>query len=138
MKKWIAVTMCIAVLCSVLAGCAGNKDAAFKTEDTNTVPEDSYEINWFMIGDAQSDVSSVEEAVNAYLKDKINATVKMNCLPSAQYKQKVGTMINANEYFDLCFCIGLDAGIHEQCQSRRFCRSYRLYGYLFEGCRRGH
>lgn len=103
MKKWIAVTMCIAVLCGVLVGCAGNKDTAFKTEDTNTVPEDSYEINWFMIGDAQNDVSSVEEAVNAYLKDKINATVKMNCLPSAQYKQKVGTMINANEYFDLCF-----------------------------------
>ena len=53
--------------------------------------------------EAQNDVSSVETAINEYLKDKINATVKLNCLPSGQYQQKVSTMINANEYLDLCF-----------------------------------
>lgn len=103
MKKWMAILMCMALLCSVLVGCGDKTDTAFNMEDPNTVPTDPYEINWYMIGDAQSDVSSVEEAVNTYLKDKINATVKINCLPQAQYKQKVGTMINANEYFDLCF-----------------------------------
>lgn len=103
MKRLFAAIMCAALLCGVLAGCTGKKNTAVNTEDPNTVPADPYEINWYMIGDAQSDVSSVEEVVNAYLKDKINATVKINALPSAQYKQKVGTMINANEYFDLCF-----------------------------------
>ena len=103
MKKWMAILMCMALLCGVLAGCGGKTDTASNMEDPGAVPEDPYEISWFMLGDAQNDVSSVEEAVNAYLKDKINATVKINCLPSAQYKQKVGTMINANEYFDLCF-----------------------------------
>ncbi len=103
MKKRIAIMMCMAMLCGVLAGCGGNKNTAINMEDPNTVPSDPYEINWFTIGDAQNDVGSVEQAVNAYLKDKINATVKINMLPSAQYKQKVGTMINANEYFDLCF-----------------------------------
>lgn len=103
MKRLFAAMMCVALLCGMLAGCNGKKDTAANMEDPNTVPSDPYEINWYMIGDAQSDVSSVEEAVNAYLKDKLNATLKINCLPSAQYKQKVGTMINANEYFDLCF-----------------------------------
>lgn len=103
MKKWIAILMCIALIGGMLSGCGKNRETALNMEDPNIVPEDSYEINWYIIGDAQNDVSSVEEAVNTYLKDKINATVKINALPSAQYKQKVGTMINANEYFDLCF-----------------------------------
>lgn len=103
MKRWISAIMCAVMLCGILGGCSGKKNTAVSMEDPTTVPSDPYEINWYIIGDAQSDVSSVEEAVNAYLKDKINATVKINALPSAQYKQKVGTMINANEYFDLCF-----------------------------------
>lgn len=103
MKRWISAMVFAVMLCGILGGCSGKKDTAMNMEDPNTVPPDPYEINWYMIGDAQNDVSSVEEAVNAYLKDKINATVKINALPSAQYKQKVGTMINANEYFDLCF-----------------------------------
>lgn len=55
------------------------------------------------MADPQSDVHSVEEKINEYLKDKLNVTVKINCLSSGQYAQKLGAMINANEYFDLCF-----------------------------------
>lgn len=103
MKKFLAMLMAGVMLCGVLTGCGGGKKTSQQMEDPNTVPEDPYEIQWYLMVDAQNDVASVEEALNAYLKDKINATIKMNCLPSSQYTQKVGTMINAGEYFDLAF-----------------------------------
>ena len=102
MKKLLAMFLLVAMLCGVLAGCGGGKEAA-KLEPVDGVPEDTYEIQWYLMADAQNDVASVEKELNAYLKDKINATVKMNILPSAQYTQKLGTMINAGEYFDLAF-----------------------------------
>lgn len=103
MKKIISLVMVLAMLVGVLAGCGGGSSDVSLTEDPNVCPEDAYEINWYLMADPQTDVHSVEEKVNEYLKDKINATVKITCLSSAQYKQKMGTMINANEYFDLCF-----------------------------------
>ena len=101
MKKFIVMLLLLVMVCGTLAGCG--KETIAQLEDPNTVPDDTYEIQWYLMCDPQNDVSSVEESLNAYLKDKINATVKINCLPSAQYTQKVGTMINAGEYFDLAF-----------------------------------
>ena len=103
MKKILAMLLTLVMFCGTLVGCGGKNDKTALTEDPNTVPEDTYEIQWYLMCDAQNDVASVEEALNAYLKDKINATVKINCLPSAQYTSKLGTMINAGEYFDLAF-----------------------------------
>ena len=94
--------MAVMMLCGCLAGCDYGTEVS-NMEDPNTVPADPYEIQWYLMADAQNDVASIEETLNAYLKDKINATVKINCLPSAQYTQKLGTMINAGEYFDLAF-----------------------------------
>lgn len=102
MKKFVTGLVTAALLCSMLAGCGGGKKTA-EIESPNGVPEDSYEIQWYLMCEAQNDVASVENALNGYLKDKINATVKINCLPSSQYTQKLGTMINAGEYFDMAF-----------------------------------
>ncbi len=102
MKKWLAAALTGVLLCGILAGCGGKK-AASDMEPVDGVPEESYEIQWYLMADTQNDVASVEEELNKYLKDKINATVKINCLPSAQYTQKLGTMINAGEYFDMAF-----------------------------------
>lgn len=104
MKKFTAMLLTLVLALGCLAGCGGgNGNSNVADEDISKCPEDTYEINWYIMADAQSDVHSVEAKINEYLKDKINVTVKMNCLPSSQYSQKLGTMINANEYFDLCF-----------------------------------
>ena len=103
MRKWVATLMCIVMLCGVLAGCGGKQNMAVNMEDPNTVPEDSYEINWYMAGPTLRDVTSVENAINAYLKDKINATVKIHRLENAQYSEKLSNMIQVGEYFDICF-----------------------------------
>lgn len=102
MKKVLAILSAAAMTCGLFSGC-GQKNAAVTMEDPNTVPEDTYEIQWYLMADAQNDVESVEAELNAYLKDKINATVNINCLPAAQYTSKLSTMIGSGEYFDMAF-----------------------------------
>ncbi len=102
MKKKLCALLAMLMLGSALAGC-GEQTTVSKGEDPTKVPEDAYEINWYMQGMPQEDVASVEASVNEYLKDKINATLKMHRLESSQYSKQVNTMIAAGEYFDLAF-----------------------------------
>lgn len=105
MKKWkrlIGTVLAAAVFIGTLAGCSGGSDVV-KEEDPNTVPEDSYEINWYFQGEPQADTAAVESKINEYLKDKINVTVKLNRLPSSQYSKKMTAMIAAGEYYDIAF-----------------------------------
>ncbi|MBE5040889.1 ABC transporter substrate-binding protein [Ructibacterium gallinarum] len=103
MKRVLALFLAIAF--AVIAGGCGNsgEQGAMLTEDPNEVPSDTYEINWYLMGTPQEDISSVEMAINDYLKDKINATVKIHAMDAAQYEQKMNTMIQAGEYFDIAF-----------------------------------
>ena len=95
MRKKIAALLAMLMLGGVLTGCGGGNKVATGGEDPNVVPEDTYEINWYMQGMPQEDVASVEAAVNDYLKDKINATLKMHRLESNQYSKQLNTMIAA-------------------------------------------
>lgn len=90
------------VLLLSVSGCGQEKKAA-KGEDPNTVPSDPYEIQWYIKYSPQKDVDLVEEELNKYLKDKINAMVNMVMLDPGQYNDKVSTMIKSGEYFDLAF-----------------------------------
>ena len=118
-KRLLAGMLAAGVLASCFAGC-GKKETAVTDEDPNTCPKDSYEINWYLMADPQDDVHSVEAALNDYLKDKINATVKINCLSSSQYGQKMNTMVNANEYFDLAFVARWMLGYHQNARAGAF------------------
>ncbi len=104
-KKRFFKAAALAVVMSLAAGMAGGcgKTETVAEEDPNTVPETPYEINWYICATQQSDVASVENEINAYLKDKINATVKLNIMEQAQYSDKMLNMIQAGEYFDLCY-----------------------------------
>ena len=62
-----------------------------------------YEINWYTYGTPQNDVELIEAKINEYIKDKINATVKLHILESSQYSNQLSSMIQAGEYFDMCF-----------------------------------
>ena len=85
-----------------LTGCntsKTSKDAA----NSDAVPKESYEINWYFMGNALRDTAAVEAAVNEYLKDKLNVTLKLNRLENSAYERKMNTIIAASEYFDIAF-----------------------------------
>ncbi len=103
LKSCVAICLVVVMFAAMLAGCGSKQQSALITEDPDKVPTDTYEINWFIPASTQSDVDTVEAEINAYLKDKINATVNLTILETAHYKEKVSNMINSGEYFDLCF-----------------------------------
>ena len=102
-KIGILAIVFAALLCiTLLAGCRPQQ-LAIKEEDPNTVPSDPYEISWYFQGQPQKDTATVEQAVNEYLKDKINATIKLNRLETGQYSEKMQAKIAAGEPYDICF-----------------------------------
>ena len=103
MKKTLSLVMSLIILVLGLSGC-GKAVGTVKEEDTAQIPQDPYEIAWYLPISAQKDTEIVEEKINEYLKDKINATVKMYFLETSQYKEKMNAMISSGEYFDLAFC----------------------------------
>ena len=102
MKRFVALALVFAVMAAFCA-CGPKQTGLLDDGDPNKVPEEAYEINWYLLGAPQEDEAAVEAAINEYLKDKINATVNITMMESGQYKQKMGTMIQSQEYFDIAF-----------------------------------
>lgn len=95
MKRRKLYTIASSVICaSILLSSCGN--GAQKAD--SGAP---YQIQWYFIGNTDvAEIGAVETEVNNYIKDKINATVKMNSLEWGTYNH-VSNMISGNESFDL-------------------------------------
>ncbi|MBM7563659.1 ABC transporter substrate-binding protein [Paenibacillus sacheonensis] len=69
---------------------------------------DPVELSIYYPGTEQKDVAAVEEEMNKLLKDKINATVKINAVDWGNWSQKINLMVASGEPFDLLFTAGWD------------------------------
>ncbi|MFJ7934486.1 ABC transporter substrate-binding protein [Sporosarcina sp. NPDC096371] len=99
-------TMLLALLLAVgtiLAACGG-KDSS--SSDGGGKDGQPYEIKWYTIGTPQKDTEKVFEEVNKYLKEEINATVKMTQIDWGDWDQKSQVMINSGEPVDIIFASG--------------------------------
>lgn len=101
--RTLSFLLAIVLLVSGLSAC-GNQGGMVAKEDVDKVPEDTYQIDWYTRAPVQADVETVENAVNEYLKDKLNVTLKLHILDAAQYQKKMSTMIAAGEKFDIAYC----------------------------------
>ena len=95
------------VLCAALAGvltfgmfgCGKSDNNSVSLEDDESKP---YEIIWYYLGTSTfKDMKKVEAKVNEYLKDKINATVKMNPFEWGPYHEKIENVRSSGEKYDL-------------------------------------
>lgn len=83
--------------------------------------EESVELVWYFIGNGQQlDRSLVEQEVNKYIKDKINATVKLECFGWGTYDQTIRTIIESGEKFDICFTSNWTNSYFEQAAKGAF------------------
>ena len=63
-----------------------------------------YSLLWYMRGRGpERDEPMVEEAANAYLKDKINATIRIVNIDREAYDGRVAVAIASQSPFDICF-----------------------------------
>ncbi|MDQ0194214.1 ABC transporter substrate-binding protein [Paenibacillus wynnii] len=110
-KKFTGLMLTLVLLTGiVLSGCGGGKDgngvngnapAAQGEEAKNGL--EPVELSLYLPGGPDKDVESVEKEINAYLKDKINATLKINQLSWDKPADKVNLMIQSGEVFDMTF-----------------------------------
>lgn len=62
-----------------------------------------YEVSIVYQATPQQDDALIEEKLNEYFKDKINATIDLRPIASSEYKQKTELMMNTGEQMDLIF-----------------------------------
>ncbi|QJD86955.1 ABC transporter substrate-binding protein [Cohnella herbarum] len=137
MKVWkrsmaSALAICfMAVL--ILAGCSGknnNEPAASSSaaspsapsspaesasESPSATPEEApVELTYYyIVFNMPTDQQAVEDAVNEYIKPKINATIKLKPIIESGYKDKINTMLAANEAFDLLWTSNWGGGDYD-------------------------
>lgn len=123
-KRLLAILLSLAMSTALFAGCGNgsnsNKekdDTSKKTEDKDDKADDKadakddkeelkpVELTWYFIGNGMpKDIGMVEDKLNEYIKDKINATVKMQCYAwGDEYDNKLRQMIASQQEFDICF-----------------------------------
>ncbi|KXA03947.1 ABC transporter substrate-binding protein [Clostridium perfringens] len=84
---------------SILTGCGSGWSAS----SSGGEGEKPVNLVWYVIGKPQNDGELVEEEVNKYIKDKINATVDIKHIDFGDYSQKMNVIANSGEEYDLAF-----------------------------------
>ncbi len=114
--KVFVVVLCLAFL---LAGCGkavtpatsetptpSQSDTPSNTatpEPVSSVPKDNVKITMYCVGDSQ-DMTHIENAVNEYLKDKLNITLEYECFGWGDtYTPKINPMLAAGDPIDIVF-----------------------------------
>lgn len=107
--KRLAALLAVFALLFTMLSCAQNQSASGgKTEFEDN--GDFYTIEWYYINPdvKQEDVLPIQEKLNEYLKEKINAEVRMNVFDWATYSQRINLMLQSREKMDLMWTKGSD------------------------------
>ncbi|QHW30900.1 hypothetical protein GZH47_08565 [Paenibacillus rhizovicinus] len=91
-----------------------NTDTTDATNDPAPAEEPPVELTYYyIVYDMPADQQAVEDAVNAYIKPKINATIKLKPIIESGYKDKINTMLAAGENFDLLWTSNWGGGDYD-------------------------
>ena len=100
-KRTAAFAMAAAMTAGLLTGCGSKNSApggASSGEDGVTT------LTWYMsINPVAADTDKVIEALNEYTREKIGVEIDYKVIANPDYKEKMPNLINAGEYFDICF-----------------------------------
>lgn len=86
------------------SGYDSNYDYSYDDEYSDPSDTQADQISWYFIGNGpQPDVGLIENEANKYLKDKLNARIKLTCFDWGTYEDKMNVKIASGEPFDICF-----------------------------------
>ena len=106
-KRIVALTLSSLVAIGVLGGCgASNEEAKSDTSNSGTTAEGKLEpvkLKYYTIGAPPKDLAIVNEKINEYTKEKINAELEINFIDWGDYTEKMQMKSNSGEEFDLAF-----------------------------------
>lgn len=94
--------LCLAtvVALGVLAGCNQKKDSQAAGDRSGEITK----LVWYMsLNPVAADTDKVIAKLNEYTRDKIGVEIDYKIMANPDYKEKMPNLINAGEYFDICF-----------------------------------
>lgn len=78
--------------------------AAETTASKETSSDEIVTLKWYMsINPVAPDTDKVIEKLNEYTRDKIGVEIDYTVIANPDYKEKMPTLINSGDYFDICF-----------------------------------
>ncbi|MDD3409808.1 MAG: ABC transporter substrate-binding protein [Eubacteriales bacterium] len=93
MKKFLSLTLALALVLTALVSFS-----------STALADEPVELVWYISQDAvPTDVDLVFAEMNKYLTEKIGVTVKPYIFRNPDYNEKVPTIVNAGQQFDICF-----------------------------------
>lgn len=102
-KRLGALALCAGLVCS-MAACGGGGGGGGYVDETFQDNDEFYTIKWYMpisSMQAPADLGVVQQKVNEYLRDKINAAVNIVAYNFGEYAGKLNTKVANAEEFDL-------------------------------------
>lgn len=101
-KRVMGVVLIGALTLSMLAGCGSDKDTSVK--NANSGEDEIVTLKWYNYLDKVApDTEKVIAELNEYTREKIGVEIDYTAIGNPDYTEKMPTMINAGEYFDICF-----------------------------------
>ena len=99
-RRFLFLAILIITIAIPMVWAAGGSESG-EASSTGLKP---YELIWYMRGrGAEQDQALVEAKANEYLKDKINATIKIMNLDRGAYPNRMPAIVASGEAFDMCF-----------------------------------
>lgn len=101
-KKAAAAVLAAVMTAGLLAGCG--KQGSSTPASGSAGGDEITTLTWYMsINPVAADTAKVIEKLNEYTRDKIGVEIDYKVMANPDYKEKMPNLINAGEYFDICF-----------------------------------
>lgn len=109
-KKKLSVVLSVVLASSLLAGCGTGAGPA-ATDEKSKAPKiteassgEVVTLKWYMsLNPIYPDTDKVIEKLNEYTREKIGVEIDYTAIASPDYGEKMPTLINSGDYFDICF-----------------------------------
>lgn len=99
-KRLLSVALALILTAGItLPGCQKNGTASSSQVNSKHVTLKYY----WRAPQVPTDLQAVNDAMNKILEKSINADIQLVCVANTDYLQKLTTMINSQENFDLCY-----------------------------------
>lgn len=114
-KKFMAFGMAAVMTAGMLTGCGGGSKDSDKSSDSSSNASseagdgtldtsEEVELVMYVVSDRPAGQDTVDEAINAILKEKLNCTLKINWIGWAEYANKYPLLFSSGEQFDMAYC----------------------------------
>ena len=121
MKKLLSTGLACILMSGLFAGCGNSaaqtadgtadesvsvavESTAVESAVSEEENEDIVTLKWYMcLNPIAADTDKVIEKLNEYTREKIGVEIDYTVIAKPDYKEKMSTLVNSGEYFDICF-----------------------------------